>query len=348
MTNPPMQKTVYLLGPEQVEMRTHVMPEPGPGEMLIVVRAATTCGTDLKVYRRGGHPRMLVVPTPFGHEMSGTIVKAGEGVQGWQEGQDVVVANSASCGTCRYCVEERENLCVDLQYLNGAYSNYMLVPERFVRRSVYKKPESVPFEHAALAEPIACVLHGCDLLDLRGSSDVLVIGGGPVGLIFVDVLVAQGHNVTLADPHDSRLDVGRALGARNVFKANRDGRDTSGLRSCSLGGEGFSVVVEATGSTVAWQTALSSVRTGGSVLLFGGCAKGTSVPLDTHSVHYSELRVLGAYHHRPATFRRAIDLLESGRLHPGTILSGEMGLDSVGDALEKMGNREGLKYVIRP
>jgi len=343
-----MQKTVYLLGPEQVELRTCKVPEPGPGEILLAVRAATTCGTDLKVYRRGGHPRMLVVPTPFGHEMAGTIAHLGDGVEGWELQQEVVVANSASCGHCRFCLEERENLCVNLQYLNGAYSNYIIVPERFVERSLYAKPASVPFEHAALAEPLACVLHGYDLLGLNGAKDVLVIGAGPIGLLFVDVLVAHGHDVTLADPHESRLEVGRALGAHRFYKADRDGRDTSGLRSRSLAGEGYSIVVEATGATVAWQTALSSVRTGGTVLLFGGCAKGTSVPMDTHSVHYSELRVLGAYHHRPDTFRRAIDLLAEGRLHPGAILSGEMGLDAVGDALVKMGNREGLKYVIRP
>lgn len=344
----PMQRTLFLLGPEQVEMRSHEVPEPGAGEVLVSVRAATTCGTDLKVYRRGGHPRMLVVPTPFGHEMSGTIVAVGDGVEGWQEQQNVVIANSASCGECRDCMEERENLCGDLQYLNGAYANYVIVPERFVRRSLYLKPDTLPFEFAALAEPLACVLHGYDLLEPRSARDVLVIGGGPIGLMFVDVLVAHGHDVTLADPHQARLDVGRSLGARHFFEANRDGRDTTGLRSLSQAGEGFSAVVEATGSTVAWQTALSSVRTGGTVLLFGGCAKGTSVPLDTHALHYSELRVLGAYHHRPATFRRAIELLADGKLHPGRILSGEMDLDSVGEALAKMANREGLKYVIRP
>jgi L-iditol 2-dehydrogenase len=343
-----MQKTVFLLGPEQVELRTSEVLSPGRDEVLIAVRAATTCGTDLKVFRRGGHPRMLVVPTPFGHEMSGTIVEVGADVKDWGEGQDVVVANSASCGQCRQCLDRRENLCGDLQYLNGAYSNYLIVPDRFVRRSLYRKPDSLPFEHAALAEPLACVLHGFDLLGLDGATDVLVIGGGPIGLLFVDVLVAHGHDVTLADPHDSRLAVGRALGARHFFKANRDGRDTSVLRSRSLGGEGYSVVVEATGATVAWQTALTSVRTGGTVLLFGGCAKGTSVPLDTHSVHYSELRVMGAYHHRPETFRRAISMLAEGKLHPGTVLSGETTLDAVAEALAKMGSREGLKYVIRP
>ncbi len=345
---PPTQKTMFLLGAEHVELRETRVPEPGRGEILLAVRAATTCGTDLKVFRRGGHPRMLIVPTPFGHEMSGTIARVGEGVKGWEAQQDVVVANSASCGVCRYCLEARENLCVDLQYLNGAYANYIIVPDRFVRRSIHRKPDSLSFEHAALSEPLACVLHGFDLLDLRKSSDVLVIGGGPIGLLFVDVLVAHGHDVTLADPHEARLDVGRALGARHVFESRREAQDASRLRSLSLGNEGFSIVVEATGTTTAWQTSLACVRTGGTVLLFGGCAKGTSVPLDTHSLHYSELRVLGAYHHRPATFRRAIELLTEGRLHPGTILSGEMALDSVGEALEKMGAREGLKYVIRP
>ncbi len=349
MAKPPMQKTLYLLGPERVELRRQKVPEPHEGEVLVAVRAATTCGTDLKVWSRGGHPRMLVVPTPFGHEMSGTIVHVGDSVAGWVPQEDVIIANSAPCGECDYCLRDRENLCRDLYYLNGAFSEYIIVPERFVRRSLYRKPERIGFDVAALSEPLACVLHGYDTCELDETRDVLVIGGGPIGLLFVNVLTIEGHRVTLADPNPSRLDAGAAMGALQTVQADRSGGDTEELRAlAAAGGEGFDVVIEATGAPAAWATAMNCVRTGGEVLLFGGCAPGTSVPLDTHRAHYSELTLRGAYHHRPATFARAVDLLGSGRINARPILSGTCGLDGVEDALRKMARREALKYVVAP
>ena len=116
------------------------VPEPGPGELLLRIGAATTCGTDLKVFQRGGHPRMLKAPTPFGHEMAGTITAVGTDVERWRPGDRVVVANSAPCGVCEWCSRGRENLCSDLQYLNGAFSEYLLVPRRFAEVSTYPLP----------------------------------------------------------------------------------------------------------------------------------------------------------------------------------------------------------------
>ena len=124
-----------LLGPERLEVRELPVPAPGAGELLLAVRAATTCGTDVKVFRRGGHPRMLKVPTLFGHEVAGTVAAVGRSVEGFREGDEVVVANSAPCGRCVYCGAGRENLCLDLEYLNGAFAEYLLVPARFVRTS---------------------------------------------------------------------------------------------------------------------------------------------------------------------------------------------------------------------
>src|SRR6185369_2185887 len=146
-------------------------PEPGPGEILVRIDAATTCGTDVKVFRRGGHPRMLKTPTPFGHEMAGRVAALGEGVHRFREGDRVVVANSAPCGRCRACRQGRENLCADLHYLNGAFSEALLVPRRFVERSTYSCPEGLPAERAALAEPLACVLHGIETLGLSADAD---------------------------------------------------------------------------------------------------------------------------------------------------------------------------------
>lgn len=348
MAKPPTQKTLYLLGPGQVELRKHKIPEPRPGEILVAVRAATTCGTDLKVFRRGGHPRMLVVPTPFGHEMSGVIVHAGDDVRGWAMNDEVVIANSAPCGVCDYCARGRENLCRDLHYLNGAFSEYIVVPERFVARSLYRKPEGLAFEIAALSEPLACVIHGMDVAALPPKSDCLVIGGGPIGLLFVAMLAAEGHLVTLADPHEQRLETGRALGASQTLEVRRDGRDAQRLRAIGGEGEGFDAVIEATGSPAAWESGIGVVRAGGSVLLFGGCAPGTSVSLDTHLAHYSELTLRGAYHHRPATFARAIDVLARGVFDARLLISGRCGLDGVEGALHAMDRREALKVAVKP
>ncbi len=352
MNVPRQQRTVFLLGPERVELRRVPVPEPGPGELLLRIDAATTCGTDVKVLRRGGHPRMLQVPGPFGHEMAGTVDSTGEGCR-WQPGDRVVVANSAPCGACEWCLQGRENLCAHLRYLNGAFAEYLLVPRRFADVSTYAIPEDLASEIAALAEPLACVLHGLEVCALERPSEIVVYGGGPIGLLFVDVLAGlrTGHHVVLADPNPTRLDVARQLGASEAVQVSRDGGEAPRLRKLARGGDGFDLAIEATGSPVAWEDALASARPGGSVLLFGGCRPGTTIPLDTHRLHYGEIAVRGAYHHRPATFQRALDLLAGlagGALHPEALLSAERPLEELEIALRSMMRKEALKVVIRP
>lgn len=353
---PARQTTAFLLGPERLELRTVAVPEPGPGELLLRIGAATTCGTDLKVFQRGGHPRMLRAPTPFGHEMAGTVAAVGPGVERWRVGDRVVVANSAPCGACEWCARGRENLCSDLQYLNGAFAEYLLVPRRFAEVGTYRLPDRLPFEIAALAEPLACVLHGLEISALERASEIVVYGGGPIGLLFVDVLAnspadfpaGSEHHIVLADPNPARLEAARGMGADDAVQVGRDGGEAPRLCRHSRSGDGFDLAIEATGSPAAWQDALASVRPGGLVQLFGGCPPGTTVPLDTHRLHYSEITVKSAYHHRPATFQRALDLLAGGDLHPQALLSAERPLKELEEALRSMRRREALKVVIRP
>ncbi len=355
---PATQRAAVLLGPERLEVREAPVPRPGEGEILVALGAATTCGTDVKVFRRGGHPRMLKVPSPFGHEMAGTVAAAGPGAP-FREGERVAVANSAPCGRCRACRRGHENLCSDLLYLNGAFAEYLLVPARFVARSVYRCPAGLPFEVAALAEPLACVLHGVETIAeaLEGSglaeglSEIALFGAGPVGLLFVDLLTHRGHRVVAVDPNPPRLAAARALGAAATVAVGRDGGEAARVRAASSLGEtgGFDVAIEASGSPTAWEDAVESVAPGGLVLLFGGYPSATAVSLNAHRLHYGELTVKGAYHHRPATFARALDLLATGALAaPRTLLSAEMPLDRLEDALRSMMRREALKVVIRP
>jgi L-iditol 2-dehydrogenase len=343
------------MGPERLELRQVPIAAPGPGELLLRIGAATTCGTDLKAFQRGGHPRMLRAPTPFGHEMAGTVAAAGPGAERWRVGDRVVVANSAPCGVCEWCVRGRENLCRDLLYLNGGFAEYLLVPRRFAEIGTYRLPAGMPFEIAALAEPLACVLHGLETSALERASEIVVYGAGAIGLLFVDVLASSPadfpaggeHHVVLADPNPSRLEAGETIGADLTVQVDRDGGEAARLSQLSRTGDGFDVAIEATGSPAAWQDALASVRPGGLVQLFGGCPPATTVPLDTHLLHYSEITVKSAYHHRPATFQRALDLLAGGALHPRVLLSAERPLAELEEALRAMRRREALKVVIR-
>ena len=352
MADPQTMLGAFLTGPEEIETREIPVPRPGPGEMLLKVEAATTCGTDVKVFRRGGHPRMLKVPTLFGHEMAGRVAAVGAGVSTVSEGDAVVVANSAPCMACDPCARGRENICEDLHYLNGAFAEYVLVPKRFVELNTHIIPGDLPFAKAALTEPLGCVLHGMDACDLGrygadGPIEVIVFGGGPIGLLFVAALARDGPQVVLADPNPGRLQVGMELGAAKTIEIARGGGQADAVRTQTEGGKGAWIAVDASGVPEVWLDAIGSVRPGGLVNLFGGCAPGTSIPLDTHLVHYSELTVKGVYHHRPDTIRRALALLTEPGFKAELLLSAERSIDQVEDALRSMMRKETLKVVIR-
>jgi L-iditol 2-dehydrogenase len=285
--------------------------------------------------------------------MAGTIAAKGAGVTAFEAGDAVVVANSAPCLACEPCRRGRENLCEDLHYLNGAFAEYLLVPQRFAERSVHRIPAGLSFARAALAEPLACVLHGVDACELarygsRGPVEVIVFGGGPIGLMFVAVLARAGHAVILADPNPARLAVGRALGAAKTIAISRGGGQADAVRAETRDGKGAWIAVDATGQPAVWSDAIQSVRPGGLVNLFGGCPPGTSIALDTHHVHYSEITIKGVYHHRPDTFRRAIDLLADSDFKADLLISGARPIAEVVGALEGMMRKEALKFVITP
>lgn len=341
-----------LLGPGKIEIRDVPVPEPGKGEILLGVEAATTCGTDVKVFLRGGHPRMLKAPALFGHEVSGRVAAIGPGVENFSEGDAVVVANSAPCLACDPCRMGRENLCEDLHYINGAFAEFLLVPKRFVLRNTHAIPKGLSFEKAALTEPLGCVLHGIDACGVaryggQGPVEIAVFGGGPIGLLFVAALSRDGHRVILADPNPSRLAVARKLGAAETIEIVRGGGQAERVRAETKDQKGVWIAIDCTGVKEAWSDAIQSVRPGGLVNLFGGCAPGASIELDTHLVHYSELTIKGVYHHRPATIKRALSLLADPNFKADLLLSAERPIEEVEAALGSMISKEALKVVIR-
>lgn len=347
---PQTMRGAVLLGPERIEIRELPVPRPERGEIILRVGAATTCGTDVKVFRRGGHPRMLVVPTLFGHEMAGTVAATGADVADLVPGDAIVVANSAACGVCGYCRAGRENLCTDLHYLNGAFAEFLRVPERFVRSSTYRLPAGIAFERAALTEPLACVLHGMDACELNrrpAGSEIVVFGAGPIGLLFTAALSRAGHDVILADPNTTRLETGARMGAAQTLRIERGGGQAGPVRAASTGGAGTEVGIDCTGHPAVWGDTMEALRPGGLALLFGGCPAGTRVEMDTHRIHYSEITIKGVYHHRPDTVRRALGMLADESFPADQLLSDVRPIDEVEQALRAMMEKRALKVVIR-
>ena len=301
-----------LYGKEHVEIETVDVPKIGPGDVLVRVRAALTCGTDVKVFRRGYHARMIQPPALFGHELAGDIVAIGENVSGFKVGQRVMAANSAPCGECYYCRRQQENLCEDLLFNNGAYAEYIRIPERIVRRNMHVLESHVGYQDAALAEPLACVLRGLEGSDLRRGDTVAIIGLGPIGMMFVRVAKAvYGARVIAIGRRQHQLDRAALMGADDLI-VNHEGADVVGAVKKMTDGRGADVVIEAVGIPELWQLAIQLLRRGGVVNFFGGCPTGTDVKLDTDLLHYSELTCMASFHHTPALIKKALDSISRG------------------------------------
>jgi L-iditol 2-dehydrogenase len=278
-------------------------PEPGPGDVLVEVEVALTDETDAKAFRRG-HPVLLgPPPSPFGHEFCGVDAATG---------RRVVAANSAPCGECAACRRNEETLCDRLlPLLNGAYAEYLLVPERIARVNLHPVPDGLPSPVAALVEPLACCLHGVDLAGIQAGDRVAILGTGPIGLMLCACAADAGATPVLVGGRPERRELAPLFGARPG-----DGR-------------GADVVIEAAGRPEAWRDALELVRPAGTVVFFGGLERGTTVALDSYRVHYEELTLRGAFHHTPRAVRAAIVFLASGARPWERLITHRIGLEEV-------------------
>lgn len=330
-------KAAILYGKQDVRVEELAERALLPGEVRVRIHAALTCGTDLKVYKRGYHARMIVPPSVFGHEFAGTISEVGPDSLGWQLGDRVVAANSAPCGECFFCRNDQGNLCDDLQFLNGAYAESIVVPERLVRKNLLRLKNETEFRDAALVEPLACVVQGVEDCRLRAGQRVLVIGAGPIGLMFVALARNAGCHVSVAGRGEKRLRTASALGAERVV----DISGSEDLVQVVPDRHQYDVVIEAVGKPQVWEAAVQIVRKGGLVNFFGGCPAGTHVTLDTGLIHYSNLALLASFHHTPRTIRRALEFIESGVVHARDFVDGHCRLENLPELFESMaaGNR---------
>jgi L-iditol 2-dehydrogenase len=338
-----------LYGKEDVKIEKVPIPRVDEGEALIKVEVALTCGTDLKVYQRGYHARMIVPPALFGHELAGVVEQVGNNVKAFRPGMRVVALNSAPCQSCFYCSKHQENICEDLLFNNGAYAEYIRIPRRIVDSNMLAIPNNVSFEEAAMVEPLACVLRGLHETRVEIGDTIAVIGGGPIGLMFIQVGKLTGCNVIAVVKRDSQVDAARRLGADEVVQIGSVADPVAAVRSYTPEGRGADVVIEAVGRPEAWEWSVDMVRKGGTVNFFGGCASGTKVQLDTNRLHYSEVTLKATFHHTPESVRKAFALIAEKKIKGADYITGEAPLSRLQQVLRHMLNRNGdIKTAIIP
>jgi L-iditol 2-dehydrogenase len=343
-----MQAAV-LHGREDIRIEQVPIPKAETGELVVRVGAALTCGTDLKVFRRGYHARMIVPPALFGHELAGTVVQAGEGVEKFVPGDRVVALNSAPCGHCYFCDRGQENLCDDLLFNNGAYAEFIRIPARIVAQNTLHIPDHVKLEHAALTEPLACAVHGFEDSRPRSGDTVAIIGGGPLGLMILHVAALAGCETIAIVKHDGQVEAAKQLGAAHVVQTTSIRKAIKETRALTPKDRGVDIAIEAVGVPEAWQEAVELVRKGGCVNFFGGCAVGTQVTLDTNRIHYSDITLRATFHHTPAICRKALDLIAGGRFQSEAFITGHAHLYELNRVFEKLMNRSSeIKTAIVP
>jgi len=337
-----------LYGKEHLQVEPVAVPIIGSGDILVRVKVALTCGTDVKVFRRGYHARMIVPPAVFGHELAGDVVAVGEGVTAFSIGSRVVAANSAPCEQCFFCRRGLQNLCEDLLFNNGAYAEYIRIPARIVQRNTYLIPAHVGYQDAALVEPLACVVRGLEETAPRAGDTIAIIGLGPIGLMFVKLAKLYGCRVIAVGRRRTQLDRAAALGADDLMVGADESNPVQAVRNLTHG-RGVDVAIEAVGKPQTWQWAVNMVRRGGTVNFFGGCPNDTRVALDTALLHYSEITCKATFHHTPASIRKALDMVCAGHITASFFVNREEPLANLLEVMRHLMSHNGhLKTAILP
>ena len=342
-------KAIRYYAPQDIRYEEVDVREPNDNEVLVKIKAALTCGTDVKTYRRG-HPVLIKkVPSGFGHELAGVVEKVGKNVIGFEPGDRVVAANSAPCGKCFFCQRQEYNLCENLDLLNGAYAEYITIPQRIVEKNLLKIPTGLSFEKAAFTEPLANVVHGVERTNIKPGQTVGVFGIGPIGLMFVRLAKLKGARVIAAGRNPLKLQLAKEFGhADEVIDLKKYQHPEKIFRSFTEEGKGLDVAVECVGLPEIWEKMFELVRKGGTVHLFGGCKSGSSVNIDTRRLHYDEIRVMSVFHHTPKYFRQALEYIANGDVDVTKLITAKMPLEKAKEAIELHESGKAIKVLLTP
>lgn len=342
-------KAVLFYGPQDIRYEDVKIKPLAKGEILVKVKSALTCGTDVKTFRRG-HPVLIKkVPSGFGHEFSGVVEKIGDGVDNVKVGDRVVCANSAPCGKCFYCRHEEYNLCENLDLLNGAYAEYIVVPERIVQKNTLILPEDLSFDKAAFCEPLANVVHGVERTNIKAGQTVGIIGIGPIGLMFARLAKLKGANTIVAGRNPLKLKMAEEFAhADEIIDLKRYPNPEKIFKEFTEEKKGLDVAVECVGLPEIWERIFSCVRPGGTVHFFGGCKSGSTVTFDTTKMHYGDITLMSVFHHTPKYFRQALDYIASGDVEVEKLITNTLSLRDVEFAMKQHIEGKAIKFLIKP
>ncbi len=345
MSDPRVSRVAMLVAPKCIELQTEAIPQPTAGAIVVRVRAALTDGTDLKTYRRG-HPK-FPTPTRFGHEFSGDVAAAGEGVTAFAPGDAVMCVHSAPCGACFWCVHEQEELCdaIVATMLLGAYADFIAVPARIVERNCLGKPPDVSYPEAAFLEPLACVVHSLARLAAPADATVAVLGNGAFGILHALLLRRAGARVLLFGRRPERIALARALGLDSFDTNMRPIRDVVLEHT---GGRGADAAIECTGDEQMWESAPSVVRRGGRVSFFAGLPGAARVSFLAARIHYDEVDLIAPFHFRPADVRTAYGVIAAGALPLHRLIDPVTSLAEIAQTFAALDAGAGMKALIEP
>lgn len=338
-------------GPQNVTLEEVDIPHISNDEILVQIKAATTCGTDRKLYMRTDkkYPAYFQPPSIFGHEVSGEIYQIGKNVKGYEIGQPVYVHDSAPCLKCFYCKIGRHSLCENITWNWGTWTEFLRVPKEIIQcGNMIPLPKGLSFPEAALTEPLSCVLMGVERSQIQLGDTVLINGAGPIGLFWTNLVHNKGAKIIQIDIQNDRLALAKKLGADIVLNANDEKDIVKAVKDNTDEGRGADVAVEAIGYPETWEATIKMARKGGLVNLFGGPPPASSITVNTALLHYNEVTLMGVFHTTPHYVQKSINLLANKKIDTDIFITETLKLDALDKILANLVAQKGVKTAIIP
>ncbi len=340
-------KAAVLNKAEDLKIIDLEIPKANDGEIIMKVKSALTCGTDVKTFRRG-HPTIPFGENKvaFGHEGSGVVYEVGNGVSDFKVGDRIAAHNTAPCHSCYSCRVGDYSMCDNLYQMRGTWAEYVKIPAQIVKENVFKIPDNMSHKQAALLEPLSCAVYGVDLSDIKLGDLVVVNGCGPIGLMMLKCAKLKGASVIACDFTDLRLETAKKLGADMIVDLKKVDDQVDAVRQLTPYSRGVDVAIEATGVPEVWEKNMKMARKGGMVMEFGGCKPGTTITVDTKLLHYSQLTIKGVYHTTPKHVGMAFELIKRGEFPEDIMINKSFKLENALEALLSHAKGEVIKNEI--
>ncbi|EOL49437.1 hypothetical protein RV11_GL002369 [Enterococcus phoeniculicola] len=343
-------KAAQLLGKENLKINEVVKPTITHKEVLIKVKAASICGTDVRMYKNGYQNVDEAHPLTLGHEVAGVIEEIGSSVLGYNKGDRVAIAPNMGCGTCDQCVSGNTHLCETYEAfginIQGGFAEYLVVPEKAIRQgNITMLDDKITFEEAALIEPFSCVFNGQEIAGVHSGDTVLVVGSGPIGIMHAMLAFSKGAGkVIMNDLHEERLHAAKELVPELVTMTSENLEEKI---KTETNNKGVDLCIIAAPAPQAQEASFNYMAMNGRLLFFGGLPKGKEkVSLNTNILHYKQLRVFGCTRASLSSYRTSEKLVSSGRVPLGKLITGRYSIDAFDKALDNAIHAVGLKNVI--